>query len=160
MKAAAERDVTELHIGAEHTTLSRGSDAGPTETLVLRMGSLKTAAEFFQHVPPTPLEMEGAITAVEDEVMRAARWLKQGSWLRSDDAALREIAHMAGSNGAELSVEAVESLFDLLAALVQGRPAASAGVPTDTAFAATLLILRELMHHLRFPLINIRPISG
>ena len=53
------------------------------------------------------------------------------------------------------SVEAVERLFDLLAALVQGRPSSSAGIPTDNGLAATLLILREFMHHLQFATIRI-----
>jgi hypothetical protein len=43
----------------------------------------------------------------------------------------------------------------LLASLVLGRPASSAGIPTNPAFAATLLILREFMHHLQFDSIRI-----
>lgn len=31
--------------------------------------------------------------------------------------------------------------------VVNGRPAASEGLPTRATFAANLLILRELMHH-------------
>lgn len=34
-------------------------------------------------------------------------------------------------------------------------PAGSAGIPTDAGFAATLLILREFMHHLHFTSITI-----
>jgi hypothetical protein len=40
--------------------------------------------------------------------------------------------------------------------LVHGRPAASTDLPNDKHFAATLLILRELMHHLQFGSIQIR----
>jgi NADH:ubiquinone oxidoreductase subunit 4 (subunit M) len=54
-----------------------------------------------------------------------------------------------------LSIDAVERQFDLLAALTQGRPSASAGIPTDSGFAASLLILREFMHHLQFSAITI-----
>jgi hypothetical protein len=53
------------------------------------------------------------------------------------------------------SIDAVERQFDLLTALTQGRPATSAGIPTDIGFAATLLILREFMHHLQFSAITI-----
>jgi hypothetical protein len=53
-------------------------------------------------------------------------------------------------------VEAVERLFDLLAALSLGRPASSAGIPADGVFAARLLILRELMHHLGFAALQLR----
>jgi hypothetical protein len=37
-----------------------------------------------------------------------------------------------------------------------GRPPASEGLPAGGAFAATLLILRELMHHLKFAAITVR----
>lgn len=36
-----------------------------------------------------------------------------------------------------------------------GPPAGMAGIPTDAGFAATLLILREFMHHLDFTSITI-----
>jgi len=39
--------------------------------------------------------------------------------------------------------------FDRCSGAVLGRPAASEGLPAGGAFAATLLILRELMHHLK-----------
>ena len=54
-----------------------------------------------------------------------------------------------------LPIDAVEGQFDLLAAFIFGRPASSAGIPADSSFAATLLILREFMHHLQFPAITI-----
>ena len=49
-----------------------------------------------------------------------------------------------------MPVDTVERLFDLLAALSQGRPASSAGIPDSPEFAARLLVLREFMHHLGF----------
>jgi hypothetical protein len=49
----------------------------------------------------------------------------------------------------------LERLFDLLAALSMGRPAASAGIPSDACFAAALLLLREMMHHLNFSSIQV-----
>ncbi|MYM95524.1 hypothetical protein [Duganella vulcania] len=42
-----------------------------------------------------------------------------------------------------------------LAAVIQGKPAAHEGIPDDNAFAATLLILREFMHHLGFSSIGL-----
>jgi hypothetical protein len=81
------------------------------------------------------------------------------STLFTTDTAVREIAHLAGVPGRPeliLSLESVERLFDLLAALSFGRPASSAGIPSDPTFAATLLILREFMHHLKFTLISFK----
>lgn len=96
---------------------------------------------------------------VEDEVTRARSMAAGNSTLLTADTAIREIAQIAGvTDGSELilSLEAVEGLFDLLAALSLGRPASSAGIPAEPAFAATLLILREFMHHLKFMSIGIR----
>jgi len=44
----------------------------------------------------------------------------------------------------------MEQLFSRLAAIVSGRPASTDVLPTDNKFAATLLVLREVMHHLGF----------
>ena len=147
-----------LHIGAQQTTVTRTSDAAAPSPLVLAIGSHRTATEFFRHTPPTPGELENAIMAVEDEVTRARTLVAGHSALHTTDAAIRDIAVLAGvtdQDAMELSVEAVERTFDLLAALVQGRPASSADLPNTAEFAATLLILREFMHHLQFAAVRI-----
>ncbi len=145
-----------LHIGAQQTTVTRSGDT--PATLALALGSQKTATEYFRHTPPTPGELENAIMAVEDEVTRARTLVAGHGTLQTTDAAIRGIAVLAGvvvQAEMQLSVEAVERSFDLLAALVQGRPASSAGLPNTAEFAATLLILREFMHHLQFAAIRI-----
>ena len=150
--------VTVLHIDAQQTLIASGTGPQPDVTFTLALGSHKTAADLFWHKPPTPGEMENAIMVVEDELFRVRALAANGSVLRSDDPALRQIALLAGAtDDAELtlSVDAVERLFDALAALVLGRPASSSGIPDDAAFAATLLILREFMHHLQFASIRI-----
>lgn len=149
---------TTLHIGSDITRVTRTGGGQPDDTLVLGIGHGKTAKEFFKHIPPTPLELENAIMAVEDEVIRAGKWLAQGTTLCTHDVGIREIARLAGvADGArmDLSVDVVEQQFDLLAAWVQGRPGSSAGIPLDSGFAARLLILREFMHHLQFASISV-----
>lgn len=158
MIAMQEISVTTLHIGVDQTTVTSQSGQTATGPMVLSMGSGRTAADFFNHSPPTPLELENAITAVEDEVIRSQAVAVRHGALRTTDAAIREIALLAGvADGGRmaLSVDRVERLFDLLAALSMGRPAGRAGIPTDAGFAATLLILREFMHHLHFTSITI-----
>jgi hypothetical protein len=49
----------------------------------------------------------------------------------------------------------VERTFEQLTAVAHGRPVASTGIPVDAAFAATLVILREFMHHLQFMSITV-----
>jgi exopolyphosphatase/pppGpp-phosphohydrolase len=150
--------ITVLHIGEEQTAVASGAGAEPDAVLLLSIGSERTAAEFFQHTPPTPGELENAIMRVEDEVTRARAITVADSALFSADAAIREIALVAGLADQPtlvLALDAVERTFDQLAAVALGRPAGSAGIPASTAFAARLLILREFMHHLQFSSITV-----
>lgn len=149
--------VSVLHIGASATVLAIGEAQQPTEVVALAIGSVRTSGEHFRHAPPAPGEIENAIMAVEDEVARG-RDAVRGSALFTLDPAIRHIALIAGVTEAPemlLGLAAVEQTFDRLAGVALGRPAASEGLPADGAFAATLLILRELMHHLQFASITV-----
>ena len=126
-----------LHIGAERTTVA---DAA------LALGWRSIARDHFRHDPPSPLEIENAIAAVEDEVGRMHNAIAKGGALLTGDPAILEIALAAGvtpSAETRLTLDAVEHMFTRLAAGAHGLPAGH-------EFAATLLILRELMHHLGF----------
>ena len=149
-----------LHLGAEHLTWAAGTSAPEHAVrLCLPLGGAHTARRFFRGAIPTPLELENAIAAVEDEVHIAHRQLQGllppgqvwAPW--SADAALHDLATLAGvPTGPHrvLTLDAMERLFNRLAAVSEGRPAAQEGLPDDPAFAGTLLVLRELMHHLPF----------
>jgi hypothetical protein len=142
-----------LHIGEEQTTLTLDTGDAPTTTLALAVGIESTARAYFRHNPPSALDMETAIAAVEDVVMPALRQLPAGLALNTSDAAVHRIALLAGvPEGPRmvLSIDAMEACFVRLAAVVQGRPSTQDVLPTDNGFAAALLILRELMHHLGF----------
>lgn len=150
--------ITVLQIGTEQTALACGLGPEAEAVMVLSIGSRRTATDCFQHWPPTPAELENAIMVVEDELTRARALVVGPSTLLSSDKVLRQIGQRAGGSDQPrlaLSLEAVERQFELLAALSQGRPLASAGIPDQPAWAATLLILRELMHHLQFPAITL-----
>lgn len=158
--AAPGQWVTALHWGAEHSVLATGHEpTWPSVMLTLALGQQKTARDFFRGALPTPLELETAIASVEDEVyaahVRHRQWVPEGTTvlLCSLDPALHEIATLAGiAPGAVrvLPLEAMERLFNRLTAVAQGRPAAHEGLPASPAFAASLLVLRELMHHMPF----------
>jgi hypothetical protein len=112
---------------------------------MLGLGWQSLAREHLKHDPPSPLELENAIAAIEDGVAAAGISVHGESSAESADPYLREIAALAGlpaKGDAALSREAVEQMFQRLASRAPGLPA-------GPRFAATLLILRELMHHLR-----------
>lgn len=151
--------LTVLHIGAEQTTVLSRQGTTTATPQVLDIGTQKTAQLFFKHAPPTPYELENAIAAVEDEVMRVQAQIVPGSCLVTSDAAIGEIAQLAGlapASSRQLSLEDMEQVFQRLTARSLGRPASQDDMPTDVAFAATLLILREFMQHLHFTSITIQ----
>lgn len=151
--------VTILHIHADFTLIASGQEATPENLWLLEIGSKKTSQEFFRHNPPTPGEVEEAIQTVEDEVMALSKLLPANSALYTTDTAIRHIALQKDNteNTSEiiLSRPYMEQIFGRLAAIISGRPAGSDSLPTDNAFAATLLILREVMFHLKFTEIRI-----
>jgi exopolyphosphatase/pppGpp-phosphohydrolase len=152
-QAVAHTGIVVLHIGAQQSGIAVGIGALPDLVKRLPMGAERTAQEQFKTAPPTPLALENAIQLVEDVVMPLRAVIPHGALLFSTDASVREIALLAGVAPAQplqLSLEAMERLFNRLSAVVEGSPAAHQGLPESNRFAATLLILREFMHHLQF----------
>lgn len=150
--------ITALHIGSKQTRLVFGKNMMAEVTISLDIGSQKIPADYFKHTPPTSGEMEKAIINVEDEIAQAPASRLAGSRLFTNDVAIREIALMAGLVDwpvMQLGIAEVETTFDRLVYVVQGRPASSEGLPESPEFAATLLILREFMHHLKFSSITV-----
>lgn len=153
--------LTLLYVGPERTLIVPvdADGAAPNgAAITLALGTHRTARAFFRRDVPTPLELENAIASVEDEVYLAHRqYAAQGNpsgmaWW-STDAHLVALAELAGVPRAPamlLTLEAMERLFQRLAAVSEGRPAASEGLPESVEFATTLLLLRELMHHMPF----------
>lgn len=165
--AAAGQAATVLHLGADHTIVASGANPlEPALVVTLALGYHQTAHDFFRGAVPTPLELETAIAAVEDEIHAAhrlqrsdpghgalyAQALAAGAsppW--SSDPGLHELATLAGIPPGPvrvLSLDAMERLFNRLASVSEGRPAAHEGLPDSASFAARLLVLRELMHHM------------
>ncbi|MDO5625268.1 MAG: DUF2218 domain-containing protein [Pseudomonadota bacterium] len=128
---------------------------GPAGALALPI-TLDGLAATLRHAPPTPGEIEYAIEQVEDAIMPARAHLPAGALaLVSGDAALHTLARHARPDapapsdapGPWLSMDAVEHLFNRLAARASGRSATQDALPTDAAHAARLILLRELLHH-------------
>lgn len=140
-----------LQLDAEASVLAVGHAGEPDEVLTLELGSARTSREHFKRSLPTALELETAIAAVEDALTPARNVRDHAATLYGSGPLLREVARYAGVPlpGA-VTLFAVEQAFDRLAAVALGRPPASLGLPENAEFAATLLIVRELMHHLGF----------
>jgi len=148
-------NVTVLHIDDEYSFIAQGSDdTKPDNLWVFDIGTERTALDYFKHNPPTPGEVENAIQVVEDEVMPLHKLLIPKSNLYTLDENIREIAQLAAFKeykpGMILARTDMELVFNRLAAIITGRPASQDVLPAANTFASTILILREVMHHLGF----------
>jgi hypothetical protein len=118
----------------------------------LPLGSFTQLLALLPHEPPTAGELENAIAEIEDRLMPVLKALPAARRLSSDEALLHELAaHMTPPATTTLDIDAVERLFNRLADVASGLPAARAGIPPERAFAAALLLVREVMHHGGFP---------
>jgi len=82
--------------------------------------------------------------------MAILRRLGSPCMLVTGDSGFRRIAEAAGRSGSDpatLDLDAVERLFNALADVSEGIPAAQRGIPEDRDFAVHLVWLREIMHH-------------
>ena len=138
-----------LRIGPDATTVAR-SGAG---VLRLPVGWSMLAAGF-RAAPPSESDIERAIDGVEQAIGRApvrfeaeVIWEAEGHLL----AAFAAAAGLPQVGGGRLAAAAVENLFTRLAeGAYRSVPKADA-LPADPAFSATLVLLRELMHHCAIP---------
>lgn len=151
-----------LHLAAEETLLALGRGANADALIALSFGPGSLARQWFKRSPPAPLDLENAIAVVEDEIAQNSKGIdEQRVRLASGDSVIEGFARLAGLAETEgpriMSREALERLFGRLASVAEGQPASYADIPDDNEFAAALLILRELMHHLRFHEIVLLP---
>jgi exopolyphosphatase/pppGpp-phosphohydrolase len=135
---------TLLHIGDEHLVVLTGYGGKPETVQQLDLGAARIARDYFRHDPQTSQEIERAIDFAEDEIMRLGKVGGGATTLWSTSPALRAWASVSGPT---IAIEAIEQWFQRLASASLGQSAAMQGLPSGREAAATLLVLREFMHH-------------
>lgn len=141
-----------LSLGDEALVLRSGPDGTADTEQRLDLGTARIARDFFRHDPPTAREIEQAIDFVEDQIMRLGPQRDAGRPLHSASETLKPWAAVSGPT---MTVETVEQWFDRLALAAQGRVGALDGLPAGREAAATLLVLREFMHHRGHPSLHV-----
>lgn len=135
---------TLLHIGDEHLVVLTGPGDKPETVQQLDLGAARIARDYFRHDPPTSQEIERAIDFAEDEIMRLGKAAVVAATLWITSPALQAWASVSGPT---MSIETIEQWFQRLASASLGQPAAMQGLPNGREAAASLLVLREFMHH-------------
>jgi hypothetical protein len=145
--------VTWLHLDRGCIVLEVVSDGDSPNSIMLEAGTFQGILQHLHHEPPTAEELEAAIAVIEDELMPIIGLLPKHRCLVSAAPEIGEITELAGlgsGQGVHLDIGSVERLFNRLADVSYGTPPAQRGMPTGRVFAASLLLLRELLHHARF----------
>jgi len=141
---AANVHLTLLHVGDEHAVVLSGPGNEPVSMHQLNLGRARITRDYFHHDPPTSHEIERAIDFAEDEIMRLGKPADVATTLWSTSPALQAWSAVAGPR---MAIETVEQWFQRLASVALGQPGAMQGLPPGREAAATLLVLREFMHH-------------
>ena len=140
-------------------TVLAAETPGAPAVLLAGVGWRALGRDYLKHEPPTPLELENAIAAIEDEIARLRVLPPKGSRVRTKDARVRDIALAAGlPRGGEtiFTLPALEQAFQRLAAQAARGLGTGQGIPAGNEAAAALVILRELTHHLGFAAIIVQ----
>jgi exopolyphosphatase/pppGpp-phosphohydrolase len=135
---------TLLHIGDERAVVLSGQGNRPESVHQIELGAVRLARDFFHHDAPSSREIERAIDFAEDQIMRLGKPADVAHTLWSTSPALQAWSAVAGPI---MPIETVEQWFQRLASVALGQPGAMQGLPAGREAAATLLVLREFMHH-------------
>ena len=125
-------------------------DNNITGEIVLQAGYELVAGKFFRHDIPTEGETDYAINYIEDELMSRYELRNNKEDLYSSDKNIIDILCKNGLHDNSCSRQDIEDLFSRYAHVVMGGP--ESGLPVDITpnDYTTILILREIMHHLNF----------
>jgi len=145
--------VTVLRIHSEQFILETASDNKTKTQATITASSIPTILDKLKHEPAEAIEIEAAIADIEDQLMPVIKHLPSRRCLATSEQAFWKIAKVRGYNSEEkfqLDIDTVEEIFNRLVDVAYGTPAHRLDVPEDREFAATVLFLRELMHHAGF----------
>jgi len=144
-----------FNIGETTTSFVR-KQGGRVDETNLNIGWKQLADQFYSAFPPTYDEVDRAINFTEEVLAELEDAFKEELILRSNDPQVKSIAELAfntskmGTGETLVPQIELEHVFDRFAAIVKGLPASQDVIPDDLGFAAYLLIIREIMHHLDF----------
>jgi len=145
------------HAAEFHACPDRG-EAGGAILARIEVGHEVMGALFFKGDALDAASLERAIEWTEDRIQAATTHLPVGARLYTSAADLHELARVGGVSAGsrrELHVDAVEQTFSRLVMQSMGQSSPQELLPATARFYATVVFVRELMHHLHFPLITV-----
>ncbi len=147
-----------VSIDSEQTTFyifnNTGTDSGISHKV--NIGYHNIADKYFKNFPPTYDDVDYAINHTEEIIVPLHHTIDGNTTLYSSDFFLKTIIDLAFNTYTDenelltLPTVELENVFNRLSNIIKGLPASQDVIPEDTSFAAYLLILREILHHLNF----------
>ena len=113
---------------------------------------------FFKNHTIHGAALERAIEWTEDRIQAAHIDVPAGAQLFTRDAQVWALAQASGAAQSDrpiLHVDAVEQTFSRLVLQSMGQASPQEALPATARFFATVVFVRELMHHLHFPQIQL-----
>jgi hypothetical protein len=150
-----------LTLGSHTAEFRRRADLAQPDGVVLthiEVGLEAMGALFFKGDALNAASLERAIEWTEDRIQVARAHLPLGAALYTSEADLHELARVSGvpaGSRRELHRDAVEQTFSRLVMQAMGQSSPQELLPAMARFYATVVLVRELMHHLHFPLITV-----
>jgi len=147
----------QLVLGPESAGLFNCATEGQRHGL-MAWGHAQLTARFFSGDTISPGRLEGAIEWTEDRIQAAHADIPPGAQLYTSEDDLRALAELSGVSSSAhmvLHVDAVEATFSRLVMQAFGQAPQQEALPSSARFFATVVFVRELMHHLHFPQIHV-----
>jgi hypothetical protein len=115
-------------------------------------------AQHFSKLPLDAMALERAIEWTEDRIQLGRIAVPKGAILCTQADDVRMLAAVAGLDQTTptLHVDAVENVFSRLVLQAFGQAAPQQALPDIARTFATVVLLRELMHHLGFDHIQVK----
>lgn len=151
-------DITALEFGDADSGVASGGQCEPSRLIRLPLGPGALAREYLRAARPGEAAIEAAIAEVEQRIMPLRALVAHDSQCVSGDRNVARIARVLGSARGPwvaLTTETVEDGFNRWVSIALGRPPTQDTLPTDPEFAASLLVLREWLHHLSFAQVRV-----
>lgn len=142
--------VTILKVDNDQFLLEIVRDIESQNHTILKAGNMNSILNNIHHEPAEAIELEYAIEDIEDQLMPIIKDLPDNRCLLTSEQLFLDIANVAEldlDDNRQLDIETVEEVFNRLADVAWGTPATRLKMPENREFAATVLFLRELMHH-------------
>ncbi len=136
--------------------VSNGTGSAPELLHKVNIGYKIIADKYFKNFPPTYDDVDYAINHTEEIIVPLHNSIDGNITLYSNDPMLKEIINLAFNTYKDkndiltLPTVELENVFNRLSDIIKGLPASQDVIPQNTSFAAYLLILREILHHLHF----------